>query len=201
MLPLRSPRGLRLRIRPPADLRSASHGHCKPASNGVGEYSPSEEATGATPAAGPLEHSSDSVLRSICFRGGLRKAARRRARGRTFPRDGPTVSRTRGATARAVQAGELAADCILVGRSATIGRAEPAGNLLVALQMRLFWAVSSVGRAPARQAGGHWFEPSTAHHRNPLETAGFSLSGVRLRSPKRRCGRIVVGFGQSRRSR
>src|SRR5215207_7508551 len=28
-----------------------------------------------------------------------------------------------------------------------------------------FWAVSSVGRAPARQAGGHWFEPSTAHHR------------------------------------
>src|SRR5437879_7343556 len=26
-------------------------------------------------------------------------------------------------------------------------------------------AVSSVGRAPARQAGGHWFEPSTAHTR------------------------------------
>ena len=28
-------------------------------------------------------------------------------------------------------------------------------------------AVSSVGRAPALQAGGHWFEPSTAH-RTPL---------------------------------
>ena len=28
-------------------------------------------------------------------------------------------------------------------------------------------AVSSVGRAPARQAGGHWFEPSTAHSRKP----------------------------------
>ena len=28
-------------------------------------------------------------------------------------------------------------------------------------------AVSSVGRAPARQAGGHWFEPSTAHSRFP----------------------------------
>ena len=28
-------------------------------------------------------------------------------------------------------------------------------------------AVSSVGRAPARQAGGHWFEPSTAH--SPIE--------------------------------
>src|SRR5262245_5008264 len=27
-------------------------------------------------------------------------------------------------------------------------------------------AVSSVGRAPARQAGGHWFEPSTAHSRS-----------------------------------
>ena len=31
------------------------------------------------------------------------------------------------------------------------------------LQISMFWAVSSVGRAPARQAGGHWFEPSTAH--------------------------------------
>ena len=33
-------------------------------------------------------------------------------------------------------------------------------------QRRYPWrqrAVSSVGRAPARQAGGHWFEPSTAH--------------------------------------
>ena len=28
---------------------------------------------------------------------------------------------------------------------------------------RLSRAVSSAGRAPARQAGGHWFEPSTAH--------------------------------------
>ena len=36
-------------------------------------------------------------------------------------------------------------------------------------------ALSSVGRAPARQAGGHWFEPSSAHSRNPLETAGFFL--------------------------
>jgi hypothetical protein len=29
-------------------------------------------------------------------------------------------------------------------------------------------AVSSVGRAPARQAGGHWFEPSTAHRKSLL---------------------------------
>src|ERR1700752_1174920 len=28
-----------------------------------------------------------------------------------------------------------------------------------------FRAVSSVGRAPALQAGGHWFEPGTAHFR------------------------------------
>ncbi len=26
------------------------------------------------------------------------------------------------------------------------------------------WAISSVGRAPALQAGGHWFEPGIAHH-------------------------------------
>src|SRR5215208_1320428 len=38
-------------------------------------------------------------------------------------------------------------------------------------------AVSSVGRAPARQAGGHWFEPSTAHLREALETAPFLLLG------------------------
>src|SRR5205085_660701 len=30
-------------------------------------------------------------------------------------------------------------------------------------------AVSSVGRAPARQAGGRWFEPSTAHPRSSLQ--------------------------------
>jgi hypothetical protein len=35
-------------------------------------------------------------------------------------------------------------------------------------------AVSSVGRAPARQAGGHWFEPSTAHLKSPGER-GFLL--------------------------
>lgn len=28
-----------------------------------------------------------------------------------------------------------------------------------------FWAVSSVGRAHPLQGWGHWFKPSTAHHR------------------------------------
>ncbi len=67
-------------------------GLCEPAINGVGEYSPSEEATGATPAAGPLEHSSDSVPRSICFCGGLRlgRPLDGEARGRDSPRD-PTT--------------------------------------------------------------------------------------------------------------
>ena len=37
-------------------------------------------------------------------------------------------------------------------------------------------AVSSVGRAPARQAGGHWFEPSTAHREKAPETGPFSFS-------------------------
>ena len=38
-------------------------------------------------------------------------------------------------------------------------------------------AVSSVGRAPARQAGGHWFEPSTAHRKGPEK---WGLSGTRI---------------------
>src|SRR6478672_8335004 len=37
-------------------------------------------------------------------------------------------------------------------------------------------ALSSVGRAPARQAGGHWFEPSSAHLLNPLHRGGFPRS-------------------------
>src|SRR6187431_509692 len=41
--------------------------------------------------------------------------------------------------------------------------------------MRIPRAVSSVGRAPARQAGGHWFEPSTAHCTEALLTRGFRL--------------------------
>ena len=30
------------------------------------------------------------------------------------------------------------------------------------------WGISSVGRAPALQAGGHWFEPSILHHMGRL---------------------------------
>ena len=30
--------------------------------------------------------------------------------------------------------------------------------------MKNSWSHSSVGRAPALQAGGHWFEPSCDHH-------------------------------------
>src|SRR3712207_8661684 len=32
-------------------------------------------------------------------------------------------------------------------------------------------AISSAGRAPARQAGGHWFEPSIAHSRSEEHTS------------------------------
>jgi hypothetical protein len=44
------------------------------------------------------------------------------------------------------------------------------------------WAVSEPGRtgantAPSRQAGGHWFEPSTAHLERPWQRA-FSLRSV-----------------------
>src|SRR6516225_3808115 len=37
-------------------------------------------------------------------------------------------------------------------------------------------AISSAGRAPSRQGGGHWFEPSIAHHGNAREIGRFSLS-------------------------
>src|SRR5215212_10273544 len=40
-------------------------------------------------------------------------------------------------------------------------------------------AISSAGRAPPRQGGGHWFEPSIAHlPRNPRSHAGFVVPEV-----------------------
>ena len=39
-------------------------------------------------------------------------------------------------------------------------------------------AVSSVGRAPALQAGGHWFEPGTAHLEKPPLRRGFLGEGA-----------------------
>ena len=32
------------------------------------------------------------------------------------------------------------------------------------------WMVSSVGRAPPLQGGGHWFKPSTIHHRRAFKS-------------------------------
>ncbi len=43
------------------------------------------------------------------------------------------------------------------------GRAVNPNRIPLGYTRTLARAVSSVGRAPARQAGGHWFEPSTAH--------------------------------------
>ena len=39
--------------------------------------------------------------------------------------------------------------------------------------------LAQLARAPARQAGGHWFEPSIAHH-GLEETTGLSRVKVRL---------------------
>ncbi len=36
------------------------------------------------------------------------------------------------------------------------------------------WAISSVGRAPPLQGGGHWFETGIAHHLNNLQTGFYS---------------------------
>ena len=48
-------------------------------------------------------------------------------------------------------------------RAARTGRRARRPALSLRLESARPGAVSSVGRAPARQAGGHWFEPSTAH--------------------------------------
>ena len=37
------------------------------------------------------------------------------------------------------------------------------------LQKNLLWGVSSAGRAPALQAGGHRFDPGTLHHKKLTE--------------------------------
>jgi hypothetical protein len=47
-------------------------------------------------------------------------------------------------------------------------------------------ALSSVGRAPARQAGGHWFEPSSAHPRRMLARPCWRPTPPYLPSPQRR---------------
>ena len=39
------------------------------------------------------------------------------------------------------------------------------------------WALSSAGRAPALQAGGHRFEPYSAHQKNPSEERRESKRG------------------------
>ena len=37
-------------------------------------------------------------------------------------------------------------------------------QILISLNAYLKWAISSVGRAPPLQGGGHWFETGIAHH-------------------------------------
>ena len=52
--------------------------------------------------------------------------------------------------------------------------------------------------ASIRQAGGHWFEPSTAHLEDPLETAGFLTSQSGRRSDRDRLqasARLSAGTG------
>ena len=61
------------------------------------------------------------------------------------------------------------------------GGAETPAPALRPLDTRpLSRAVSSAGRAPARQAGGHWFEPSTAHQDVAGERRGRAASNRRV---------------------
>jgi hypothetical protein len=62
------------------------------------------------------------------------------------------------------------------------------GNEHVTGYNRASRAVSSVGRAPARQAGGHWFEPSTAHLGKPRISGVFAFrDGNASRAMLARC--------------
>jgi hypothetical protein len=65
------------------------------------------------------------------------------------------------------------------GGGPAVGRSRPR------LQSPRSGAVSSVGRAPARQAGGHWFEPSTAHTRPAGDGGFFRVGAVARRTPER----------------
>ncbi len=68
-----------------------------------------------------------------------------------------------------------------------VGRAEKLDKRMKCLQIGMFRALSSVGRAPARQAGGHWFEPSSAHHTKALQMQSFRrLRRQRLSSRARK---------------
>src|SRR5436309_6160140 len=49
----------------------------------------------------------------------------------------------------------------MTGRSEFVALAPRAGYLAAA---KTIWAISSAGRALARQARGHWFKSSIAHH-------------------------------------
>ena len=55
-------------------------------------------------------------------------------------------------------------------------RSLPDGRGTQSYTRRLSRAVSSAGRAPARQAGGHWFEPSTAHSRSLTHSPAYGLT-------------------------
>ena len=51
------------------------------------------------------------------------------------------------------------------------------------------WSLSSVGRAPPRQGGGHWFEPSSDHIRARTTTGGtWAARRERLSTSLRRVG-------------
>ncbi len=45
-----------------------------------------------------------------------------------------------------------------------VAGSNPARPTIPSTGSKTMWAISSVGRAPALQAGGHWFEPGIAHH-------------------------------------
>ncbi len=48
-------------------------------------------------------------------------------------------------------------------------------NLKETYNTFVFGRLAQLARAPALQAGGHWFEPSTAHHENKKALMPFLI--------------------------
>ena len=116
---------------------------------------------------------------------------RRRGRSRALPERSPRSSErlrcegggprgnhgfTRAIPARVSSVSPPSADTLVApGPPSTSGPGH--GPFKAAARVRIplgAWAVSSVGRAPALQAGGRRFEPVTAHKREPPGSRGLS---------------------------
>ena len=120
---------------------------------------------GTPPATRPLP-TSDSFSYACAVRcAGSRFRAHRRPPPRSLDRGSPRSESELGSVEPWISRARIEASIVVISapyprRSLATLRADPR-------------AISSAGRAPPRQGGGHWFEPSIAHYDSPAD-AGLS---------------------------